>query len=331
MQNRQPLSFRKIYLIDVLTMAGAAVAVCLLLANTDISPGILAAVLIAVIAAVQVALYFVFIRPVFRIQRLIEAYTSNSAEELLGLIGQDSTNSRIMQGFRAMIEKMNDLLISETNLELSRRHAQLDALQQQINPHFLYNTLDTIRGQAHLAEQPAIEGMALSLSKLFRYSISSYSDLVPLRDELEVIESYMFIQNTRFSNKFSLFFEIDEDCVMERIPKMTIQPLVENAIHHGLEPKIDPGTIVIKAHRTQTHIMIDIDDDGIGIDYDRLDQLNSILHDTNTPIIKKDSSHSIGLYNINSRIRLLYGADASMTIYSVPDTGTDIRISLPLQ
>ena len=230
----------------------------------------------------------------------------------------------------SLISLMVHGTLREKNLELSKRSAQLDSLQQQINPHFLYNTLDTIRGQARISNQRSIEAMALNLSKIFRYSISNHSDLVSLNKELEVIDSYLYIQNARFNGKFSLVFEINDGMEYERIPKMTLQPIVENAIHHGLETKTEKGIITIKANKVESRCVIQVIDNGVGIAPDRLIEINSALRNMNNPIIKKESGHSIGVTNINSRLRIIYGNEAIMTVYSVQDVGTTIEISIPL-
>lgn len=220
--------------------------------------------------------------------------------------------------------------IREKNLEIAKRSAQLDSLQQQINPHFLYNTLDTIRGQAQINNQPSIALMALSLSKIFRYSIGNHNDLVPFYKELEIIDCYMCIQNIRFNDKFHLSSQVDEDITHEKIPKMLLQPLVENAIHHGLEPCLNDGEIIIKAFKTSDKLVISVTDNGIGIDEPRLIEINNILQNPQNPIIKKESGHSIGLSNINSRIKLIFGPNAQMVVYSLKNIETSIRITLPL-
>ena len=230
----------------------------------------------------------------------------------------------------ALFEAANRSL-REKNLEIAKRSAQLDSLQQQINPHFLYNTLDTIRGQAQIYNQPDIALMALSLSKIFRYSIGNHNDLVPFYKELEIIDSYMCIQNIRFNNKFSLIPKIDEDVIHEKIPKMLLQPLVENAIHHGLEPCLKKGEIRIHAGKTQKNLILSVVDNGVGIDETRLVEINNALQNSKNPIIKKESGHSIGLNNINSRIKLIFGSEAQMVIYSLKDIETTVQITLPLE
>lgn len=216
--------------------------------------------------------------------------------------------------------------------EVFDQQAQLTALQSQINPHFLYNTLESIRGQALIDDNDEIADMIEALASFFRYSISRSGNLVTLRDELVNIENYMLIQRYRFNNRFSLAIEIeaDEEEILDQlIPKLSIQPIVENAIFHGLEEKMEDGTITIEAYFTASNFILMVSDNGCGMSHEDLAKLNAKIQ---TPPLTKNSSArktGIGLPNINKRIELLFGPEYDLHVYSSPGYGTDVELILP--
>jgi Predicted signal transduction protein with a C-terminal ATPase domain len=229
-----------------------------------------------------------------------------------------------------LFENIKTLTYRESSAQLIKKQAELDALQSQINPHFLYNTLEAIRGQATEYGLKDIELMTRALSRLFRYSISNHNALVTLREELENVENYLFIQHLRFNNKFIKTSRIDEDTLDYKVPKLIIQPIVENAIYHGLEMKIGQGQICISAHLTRTRLVVSIRDDGLGISESKLRELNVALAKGVTQVDpSRSKSSSVGLRNVNARIRLTYGSEYGLSIYSTEKIGTDVQLSLP--
>ncbi len=230
-----------------------------------------------------------------------------------------------------LFENIKTLMLRESSAQLIKKQAELDALQSQINPHFLYNTLEAIRGQATEYGLQDIELMTRALSRLFRYSISNHNTLVTLREELENVENYLFIQHLRFNNKFIKTSRIDEDTLEYKVPKLIIQPIVENAIYHGLEMKIGQGQICISAHLTKTRLVISIRDDGLGIGEAKLKELNAALAEGVTQVDpSRSKGSSVGLRNVNARIRLTYGKEYGVSIFSTEKIGTDVQLSLPL-
>lgn len=230
-----------------------------------------------------------------------------------------------------LFENIKTLMFRESNAQLIKKQAELDALQSQINPHFLYNTLEAIRGQAIEYGLKDIELMTRALSRLFRYSISNHNTLVTLREELENVENYLFIQHLRFNNKFIKTSRIDDDTLDYKVPKLIIQPIVENAIYHGLEMKIGQGQICIRANLTKTRLVISIKDDGLGISESKLKELNAALSKGITQVEPARSKNSsVGLRNVNARIRLTYGKEYGISIYSTEKIGTEVQLSLPL-
>ena len=222
-----------------------------------------------------------------------------------------------------------DHLINKiSGIKLRQKEAELNSLQNQINPHFLYNTLESIRGAALYHGIPEIASMARSMSQLFRYSISERV-LVSVKEELQHLENYISIQNFRFEDKFQLQYSIPPEIMDYRILKLTLQPLIENSIKHGLEMKLGKGTIKIEILRLNSNIKIVVSDDGLGMPQKKLEDLNRLLagvksRDTGTGT---RSGTGIGVLNVNSRIKL-YLAPVRPEIQEAA-VGTTVEILLP--
>lgn len=217
---------------------------------------------------------------------------------------------------------------------LSRTSADLLALQSQINPHFLYNTLDSIRGLAVKYKAYKISDMTQALSSLFRYTISKKAIAVPLREELWNISTYFKIQQFRFNDRFTLNVDGDFEALDCYIPKMTLQPIVENAIFHGIEVKKDYGNVYIRYNLTKKRLIITISDDGAGISPDTLKKITaSIAGETSNSEKSASDNHTgtgIALSNIDQRIKLIYGKKYGLSISSIEGVGTDVEITFPV-
>ena len=219
---------------------------------------------------------------------------------------------------------------------LDEEQTELTALQSQINPHFLYNTLESIRGQALMDDNREIAGMVEALSSFFRYSISRKGKLVTLREELANINNYMLIQCYRFNNRFSLevlIDEEDEEAYDFLIPKLIIQPVVENAIYHGLEEKLEGGRVTIEVIVTDKTLILTISDNGSGIEGAALAKLNQRIHSPSMRVEEeggqKQHNTGIALPNIHKRIQLLFGEEYGVNVYSTVGQGTDVEITIP--
>ena len=216
------------------------------------------------------------------------------------------------------------------------KQAELTALQSQINPHFLYNTLDSIRGQALMDDNYEIAKMVEALGSFFRYSISRKGNLVTLRDEIANINNYMLIQRYRFNNRFSLDIIIDEEDEVAydfQIPRLIIQPVVENAIFHGLEEKLEGGKVVIEVIVTEKNLILTISDNGKGIPKDELAKINARIHSSAKNLEEgqevRQRNTGIALPNIHKRIQLLFGEEYGVNVYSTVGQGTDVEITIP--
>jgi two-component system sensor histidine kinase YesM len=219
---------------------------------------------------------------------------------------------------------------------LMEKQAELDALQSQMNPHFLYNTLDSIRSLALSSGADEIADMLESLAKFYRYSISRHENVVLLGEEIENAKNYFKIQQFRFNNRFALNLEIaDSESYMQcKIPKMTLQPIIENAIFYGLEPKMGNGHVTIKVVDTGYQYLIIISDDGVGIDDERLAVLRASIKDERTDSNlyaqeKTKSRNGLALPNIQKRLRLNFGDAYGLAVSSTKTLGTDVEIRLP--
>ena len=230
---------------------------------------------------------------------------------------------KILEGCREEADK-------DRAVELLTKQAELSALQSQINPHFLYNTLESIRGRALVEDCGDVAEMAEALAGLFRYSISRKGELVTLGEEFYNLDNYFLIQQYRFPNKFQVCYEVEDEALLSvLLPRMSIQPLVENAIYHGLETKVGKGDISIKATEYESRIEISIRDNGTGIADEKLRQLNLWLAQGRNPKEMRAEQVGIALLNVNKRVALRFGGEYGLRIYSTVGYGTDVRLTIP--
>ena len=219
-------------------------------------------------------------------------------------------------------------------LEILQKQANLNAFQSQINPHFLYNMLDTIRGQALEDGSIITSDMIEALSRMMRYAISNKDSMVKLGVEIKSIENYIKIQQFRFVGRFQFFKcldEIDNDLIDLDIPKMTLQPIVENAIFHGIESLISGGEIRLTGFNTQSLLVIQIADNGIGMDEIQLDEVRRKLRspDTDNGGSEKKGT-GIALANVNARLKLVFGSRYGLSVFSTQNVGTMVEITIPI-
>ena len=233
-----------------------------------------------------------------------------------------------------IFSELIQLLKSEQMLNENKRQAQYLALQNQINPHFLYNTLESIRSEAMEAGMDSVVCMTEALAHFFRYTISNMENMVTLEEELDNINTYFLIQKYRFEERIGLTIEYDEEehdllnhCLL---PKLTLQPVVENSIIHGIERKMGFSTVRIVLRCTEKRLIIQVSDDGIGMQPEALDDLNRKLNQSLFESLhNKKKKGGIALVNVNNRIHLIFGEEYGMTVYSTPGVGTDVMIELP--
>jgi two-component system sensor histidine kinase YesM len=257
-----------------------------------------------------------------RIKDLIRLMKKEGLESLdSGLPNQGSDLRNLEFTISSMVQTVKQLTEESYVAKLHEREAQLKALQAQINPHFLYNTLDSINWMAIRRNADDISQTVDSLSKYFRLSLNKGKDIVTLDEELQLVRAYIHIQNTRFSDGIRTEFHIDWDTLSCQLPKLTLQPIVENAVLHGIQqkkPKL--GTLVISSSFREEGLLITVEDDGVGIEAEQLKQL--LL----SPSQDKTGS-GYGLYNVQERIRL-YSQDPKygLTIHTQLGVGTTVEV-----
>ncbi len=217
-------------------------------------------------------------------------------------------------------------------MEIAKKQMEISAYRNQINPHFLYNTLECIRAMAFYYKVQDIADISASLSNMFRYSVKG-SDFVTIQDEISHVKEYAKIIGFRFMGKIQVMIDADEDILKLKTIKMLLQPIVENAVFHGLERKIDNGTVRIHVHKiSRNQVQYVIQDNGNGIEEKQLQELTERLRlFENEGQAAKDAKQGIGISNIYWRIKLLYGDEADMLIESKTGLGTTVKITFPLE
>ena len=226
----------------------------------------------------------------------------------------------------SLVSTMQHLMDDIIEQEAQKRRCELDVLQSQINPHFLYNTLDSVIWMVEAGRYDDAIQMVTSLARLFRISLSKGHSVIPLQDELEHARHYMTIQQIRFKNRFSAEIIADENLEGLYTLKLIIQPLLENAIYHGMSEAEEDGKILVHAYRHEQEVWIDVTDNGMGM---LPEMAESLLLGKYHPTAGSKGS-GIGVMNVNQRIQLTFGRQYGLSIESEPDEGTQVRIRVPV-
>lgn len=248
----------------------------------------------------------------------------------LGLIGDASTEGQ--KELTGLARVLGQLLSMQVELGQMDRQAQLvaeaelNALRAQINPHFLFNALNTIISYSRDDPQMT-RRLLLRLADLFRGSMQSSGQRVPFADEYEQIKNYLYIEQARFRDRLNVVYDIDPQVLKIEIPALSVQPLVENAVRHGLAPKTGPGTIILKAwvDFLTLRVIIRVSDDGVGMEPGVIPEL------LRPRAGRKKREGGLGLANINERLRRLYGEGFSLGIESAPGRGTSVTMRIPMR
>ena len=271
----------------------------------------------AVLLATMLSLRFSksFTRPITHLAELMgEAEKGNLEVEFRDA---DATGETVLlgQSFNSMIAKIRELLSLVYKQQQEKRRAEIRTLQAQIKPHFLYNTLDTIRWMAEEHNAPEIVNTVSALTRLFRISLSRGREIIPLSEEAEHVRSYLYIQKVRYEEKLNYTIDIPPELGDLKVQKLILQPLVENAIYHGIKQKRGPGHIEVCARQEDSLLVFTVADDGAGMSPEKCEQLNRDL--TNEKAMP-DSGY--GIFNVNNRIQLSYGKQYGLH-YEINDTG----------
>lgn len=294
--------------------------------NTQLRTGI--AVIVLLMAVVSVILDFLIqrlmIAPVLRLSETMKRFghgelqvraKAESCGEIRGL----------SDGFNDMAEKTNQLMERVRKEEREKQITERKLLQSQINPHFLYNTLDSIIWMIQSKKYEGAGKMVSMLAKFFRISLSQGKDIITLKKELEHAVSYLSIQNVRFQDKFTFTVDWDEKLADCLCPKLVIQPLLENAVYHGMEGMYEDGEIQLKIYAVNELVHIDVIDNGEGMTEAQVQKMMQ------GDVVSSKRGSGIGVKNVNDRIKLYFGEAYGVQIISAPDEGTTARIYFPMR
>lgn len=229
---------------------------------------------------------------------------------------------KLVRTFNLMIEKIKMLMSQIVREQEMKRVSEIKALQAQIQPHFLYNTLDSIIWMAEMGKMESVVTMTSALSKLLRSSISKGEELIPIQVELEHIENYLTIQAHRYRNKFTYSIEVDPALLSNKILRIILQPLVENAIYHGIKQKAELGHIQITGKKIDGIIELKVIDDGVGMEPEKVKRMLSMSRLT-------PEGKGVGLQNVNHRIQLYFGESYGLEFDSEPEEGTVVTVRIP--
>lgn len=227
--------------------------------------------------------------------------------------------------FERMARHMNKIVTATRTLDMSKRQAQYRALQNQINPHFLYNTLDTIMWLAIDHQDDKVVEMVAALSGFFRTSLSHGEDKITIREELEHVENYLKIQQLRYGDIMEYSIDVPDEIKKNDIVKITLQPLVENALYHGLKKQREKGMIKISSVDDENNIFLIVEDNGVGMQPEQVVQINKEMYED----IWVNRTTGFGIANVNRRIKLYYGEEYGLILESEPDIGTKVIVVVP--
>ncbi|WP_210469785.1 sensor histidine kinase [Sporosarcina sp. 6E9] len=266
------------------------------------------------------------------LHKLSHAAKEVAKGDLLGEAVEIQSNDELrilgdaFNNMRANIHELVKEIKDQSELDQLLKEMELKHLQNQINPHFLFNTLNTISKMAYLEDANSTSRLIDSVAALLRHSLGEIDDQVTLKDEVNIVQAYFRIQQTRFSERVQFITKIDETCLDIEIPRLTLQPLVENAFIHGIEAREEGGIISLRIEQTIDSVVIEVSDDGEGIEKEKIESLLS-----SSSVRDEHVGHStgIGLTNVMRRLQLFYKKDNVVEIESEKGQWTTIRLSLP--
>lgn len=270
----------------------------------------------------DIVLFRNFTDPIYQLMHTMEEFGKGNYQEKAKEAGIGELKI-LSEHFNTMADKLQEQMYEIRKNEREKQKMEKKLLQSQINPHFLYNTLDSIIWMIQSGEYEGAEQMVSLLAKFFRVSLSQGKDMIPLEKELEHATSYLAIQNIRFKDKFEFCVNADKQLMKYLCPKLSIQPLLENAIYHGMEGMYEDGEITINVYEKDDVIHIDVSDNGLGMTAEKIDYI------MNNKVVSSKRGSGIGVRNVNERIKLVYGEEYGIYITSELDEGTTATITIP--
>lgn len=277
---------------------------------------------LVLVTAILIGILFskVFAQPAKRLTGAMEAFEKETEDFQFVTVRGTSEISALSDSFGHMVVRIQELMEQVRQEEITLRKTELNALQAQINPHFLYNTLDSIAWMCEEDRTKEAVEMVNALARLFRISTSRGHELITLEKEVEHAKSYLKIQNYRYKNQFAYEFDVEESCLSYLCNKITLQPIIENAIYHGIDRMVDEGYIKICIREEEMAIRMTVTDNGVGMSEE---QCQEILHR------EAGDRTGIGIKNVNDRIRIYFGEEYGLHITSELDEGTCVEIRIP--
>ena len=259
-------------------------------------------------------------RPLRGLASAMESFESDADHFAYKPVGGTREVQELSDSFEHMVLRIQELMTTVREEEINLRKTELKALQAQINPHFLYNTLDSIAWMCEQGRNADAVRMVHALARLFRISISRGHELIPIAKEIEHAESYLQIQMYRYKNQFTYDFDVDPDCLGYYCNKITLQPIIENSINHGLDLMVDEGRIDVLVRQDGNDIVFSVRDNGVGMSEE---QIEAIMQHGPT------DRTGIGIKNVNDRLKIYFGKSYGLHITSEPDVGTCVEIRMP--
>ncbi len=281
---------------------------------------LIAAVLLAVALLTSWLLSHLLGRPLRGLASAMESFETDADHFTYRPVNGTREVNELSASFGHMVLRIQQLMTTVREEEINLRKTELKALQAQINPHFLYNTLDSIAWMCEQGRNADAVKMVHALARLFRISISRGHELIPIAKEIEHAESYLQIQKYRYKNQFTYSFDVDPHCLDYYCNKITLQPIIENAINHGLDLLVEEGRIEVKVCQDGNDILFFVRDNGVGMS---AEQIESIMQHG-----PKDRT-GIGIKNVSDRLKIYFGKNYGLSITSEPDVGTCVEIRMP--
>ncbi|CAJ1004401.1 MULTISPECIES: sensor histidine kinase [Brevibacillus] len=279
-------------------------------------------VVIAVVVFVLTYISAAISRPIRNLERSMQQVEKGDFTVNLAVRGSHEVE-QLSRRFNHMVIRIRQLMDQIIREQEAKRKSELEVLQAQINPHFLYNTLNSVVRMVGIGKNEDVITTITALSKLFRISLSKGKNIITVQEELEHVRNYLVIQKMRYKNKFTYEITAQDEVLPCKTLKLLLQPIVENAIYHGIEPLADQGKITVSAERSDGDILFRVRDNGLGIPPHVLEQIGS------GQIKSKDGS-GVGIKNVHERIRLFFGEAYGLSIESDEETGTTVTIRIPM-
>jgi two-component system sensor histidine kinase YesM len=263
--------------------------------------------------------------PIRKLQELTHRASENDLSVNIDIDGKDEI-AELGKSFNKMIKRINKLLEENVREQKLLRKLEMESLDNQIKPHFIYNTLDLIIGLLENKDFDRATHMVEALGKFFRLSLSHGNEMVLIRNEIKHVKNYLFIQQFRHGEEYEYIIDIEDQSMLDKhIPRLILQPVVENSIYHGILPLSRKGLIIIKGYSENKSFYFKIVDNGIGIESEQVKEINQILRGE---IEIENKKKYFGLRNVNQRLKLMYGGESGVEIKSIPNEKTEVLIRI---